>query len=339
MRLPALAPAALLLSAAAAHADTVSLNNGDKLTGAIEEVTPTTIVLTSPYAGRLLIDRAAVKALQSEKPVSIVRPDGGKDARFLSPAPDGPGWQETAAYVPPAPPPAAKPAAPARATSFLSLSPDWKNQAALGVMNTTGNDETTQFTGNLTFRYDHKPDELTLKFDAAYGMSNAKQTQGLFAQTAVYRRDFTDRAYAYLDDDLRYDAIKGISLQATATGGLGYYLVRNDKFKLDVRGGPGVTYLKTFDGNEDVAPAVEAGVRLSYVFNERVSSTHETTYTSSLTDFDVWRVHSETALNVKLDLERGLGLKLAFNDDYENQPSAGRKNNDTRLTLALTLDF
>ena len=54
---------------------------------------------------------------------------------------------------------------------------------------------------------------------------------------------------------------------------------------------------------------------------------------------DIWRIHSETALNLKLDVESGLGLKFAFNDDYENRPSTGRKNNDTRLMLSLTLDF
>ena len=84
---------------------------------------------------------------------------------------------------------------------------------------------------------------------------------------------------------------------------------------------------------------MEAGLRFEYVFNERVSFSEEATYTQSLTDFDIWNLHSETALNIKLDIERGLGLKLAFDDDYANQTSVGTQNNDTRLSLALTLDF
>jgi putative salt-induced outer membrane protein YdiY len=73
--------------------------------------------------------------------------------------------------------------------------------------------------------------------------------------------------------------------------------------------------------------------------NDHINITHEDTYTTSLTDVNFWRIHSESAVNVKLDLESGLGLKFAFNDDYENHPATGRKNNDTRLMLSLTLDF
>jgi putative salt-induced outer membrane protein YdiY len=324
---------AIVWTSQLAIADTVSLNNGDKITGTITDISPTSVVVQTAYAGKMTIDRAAVKTLLSEKTVAITSASGQKQNLYVSPAPGDKGWVETAAFVPPPPP------APARHTSYLDLGPNWKNQLAIGASNTTGNDQTTTFAGELNFHYDKKPDELTLKFLGAYGMSNGNQNAGLFAQTAVYRHTVSDRLFLYVDDDVRYDAVKGISLQATATGGLGYKLFDDDKFKLDVRGGPGVTYLRTFDGDSNTAPAAEAGLRAQYILNERVNLTHEDTYTTSLSDFDVWRIHSETALNIKLDLERGLGLKFGFYDDYENQPSTGRKNNDTRLMLSLTLDF
>jgi putative salt-induced outer membrane protein YdiY len=336
MRYPLLAALALLSISQLAVADTISMNNGDKLTGTILEVNPTSVIVQTPYAGRVTLDRAAVKTLTSEKAVTITNAAGAKQERFVSPAPEDKGWIETTAFVPPPPPP---PATPPRHTSYLNLGPNWKNQLAIGVSNTTGNDSTTTFAGELDLNYLKKPDEVNLKFLGAYGMSNGTQNAGLFAQTAIWRHDIADRLFGYVDDDVRYDAIKGISLQATATTGLGYKVIDQEKLKLDVRGGPGATYLKTFDGNEDIAAAAEAGLRLQYVLNERVNITNEEVYTTSLCDGRVWRIHSETALNVKLDLERGLGLKFAFFDDYENQPSAGRKNNDTRLMLSLTLDF
>jgi len=296
-------------------------------------------VVQTPYAGKLTIDRAAIKTMQSEKSVEITDASGGKQNMYLSPTTDGKAWQQTAAYVPPPPPPPPPSATPPRRTSYLSLGPDWQNQFSLGIINTAGNNSTTSIVGDLTFHYTHKPDELTLKFEGAYAISNGSQTAGLFSETAVYRHDIQPRVFLYVDDDVRYDAIKGISLQATATAGLGYKLVDEDKLKIDVRGGPGVTYLKTFDGNENTAPAAEAGLRIQYVVDDRTTITHEDTYTTSLTDMDYWRIHSETAINFKLDFERGLGLKLGFNDDYENKPATGRKNNDTRLMLSLTLDF
>jgi putative salt-induced outer membrane protein YdiY len=316
-----------------AFADTVSLNNGDKITGTILEVTSASVVVQTPYAGKLTIELPAVKTMQSEKAVSVADAAGAKQQQFVSPTPDGKTWQKTAAYVPPPPP------APARFTNYLDLGPGWKNQLSIGASNTAGNDETTTFAGALNFHYTKKPDEITLKFEGAYGMSNGAQNAGLFSQTAVWRHDLADRLFGYVGDDVRYDAIKGISLQGTATVGLGYKLVDEDKLKIDVRGGPGITYQRTFDGTTNTSAAAEAGFRLQYIFNERTSLTHEDTYITSLDDFKMWRIHSETALNFKLDLESGLGLKFGFNDDYENEPAAGRKNNDTRLMLSLTLDF
>lgn len=336
MRISLPAALALLWVSQVAIADTISLNNGDKITGTIAELNPTSVIVQTPYAGRMTIDRTAVKTLQSEKAVSITAALGAKQDRDVSPGPGEKGWVETTAFVPP-PPPA--PATPPRHTSYLDLGPHWKNQLSIGAANTTGNDQTTTFAGEVDFHYDKKSDELTLKFLGAYGKSNGAQNAGLLAQTAVYRHILNERLFTYVDDDVRYDAIKGISLQATATGGLGYNVFNGEKFKLDVRGGPGVTYLRTFDDNTNTALAAEAGLRIQYIINERATATHETTYVTSLSDLAYWRIHSETALNFKLDLERGLGLKLSYNDDYENHPASGRKNNDTRLMLSLTLDF
>src|SRR4029078_10597669 len=93
-----------------ASADTVSLNNGDKITGTILELNPTSVVVQTPYAVRVTIERAAVKTMQSEKAVAVTSAAGQKEDRYLSPAPGEKGWQESVAFVPPPPPaPAARP--------------------------------------------------------------------------------------------------------------------------------------------------------------------------------------------------------------------------------------
>jgi putative salt-induced outer membrane protein YdiY len=345
-----------------AFADTVTLKNGDKLTGTIGEVSPERIVVMTPYAGKVMVERSAVRTLQSDHLVTVLRADGTRQERYLSPAtqPAGgaaatpatqtaaTGWRETEApVIPPtgvAPPavvvaPEKSDTKNKRSTHYLDLGPDWKNTLAVGAINSSGNDETTSLSADLTLHYQKKEDEVTVKFQSLYGTSQGSQTAGLVDENTVYRHDLTSRWYTYASDDVRYDDIKGISLQAQASGGLGYYFFRGERFKLDVRSGPGVSYLKTFDDRSNLAPSVEAGVRLAYQVNDHLKASHETTYTTSLFDSEVWRVHSETALNYKLDLERGLGLKLAYNDDYENRPSRNRRKNDSRVSLSLTLDF
>jgi putative salt-induced outer membrane protein YdiY len=348
-------PFLLMLVSTAALADTVTLKNGDKITGAIHQVSPAAITVVTPYAGQLSIERTAVHSLQSDHPVAIISDNGQIRQRYLSAATEPAtqtaalGWRETETPVlpstgtPPAPatPVPLKTAAvpPKRFTHYLDFGPDWKNTLAIGAVNSSGNDETTSLNADLTLHYQKKTEELTAKFEALYGTSNGQQTAGLVDQNLVYRHNLSSRWYSYASDDVRYDEIKGISLQAQGSVGLGYYLFRGERFKLDIRSGPGVTYLHTFDNRTDIAPSAEGGIRASYAFNERLNASHESTYTTSLFDTEVWRIHSETALNYKIDLERGLGLKLAYNDDFENRPSENRKKNDSRVSLSLTLDF
>jgi len=338
MRISSLAAiTALSFAAVAAVADTVTLRNGDKITGTINEINPTSIVVTTPYAGKLTIERTAVQTLLSEQTVRISRPDGTTDTKFVTPVATGAGWRETATFeTPPSVPRAEK---PTRTSRFLYIAPDWQNQLVIGFINRAGNDESTEFVGGLTFHYERKPDEFQLRFEGAYGQSNGAQTAGLFQESVIYRRDITDRLYWFVEQDARYDAVKAISLELNAFAGLGYYLYRTDDLKIDVRGGPGYTYQQLFDDTETSAVAGRAALRFAWAMNERVTITQEFTYTSSLEDVEDFIFRSETAANIKLDTERGLGLKLSFVDDYDNSPSAGKKSNDTRLAVALTLDF
>ena len=184
---------ALLLTAAPAFADTVTLKNGDKITGTITQVSPKAITVSTPYAGVLTIERSAVRTLQSDHPVAIIRPDGATQERYLSPlAATQPatqaatqsaelGWRETETpNIPPtgSPPPAVvvtpqkTAAAPKRFTHYLDFGPDWKNTLAIGAVNSSGNDETTSFNADLTLHLLKKAEELTVKFESLYGTSN-----------------------------------------------------------------------------------------------------------------------------------------------------------------------
>src|SRR5262245_56729942 len=120
MRCSAIAALLLAASAHLALADTVSLTTGDKLTGTLVELNPTSVIVQTPYAGRVTIDRGAVRTLQSEKPVAITAASGERQERYLSPNPGDKGWQETVAFVPPPPPTSTPP----RYTHYLDLGPD-----------------------------------------------------------------------------------------------------------------------------------------------------------------------------------------------------------------------
>ncbi len=335
----------------AAWADVVTFKNGDHLTGAIEQITDTQVIFVSPAVGRITLDRSAIQTLHSENQVTITQTTAtGPTTRkaYVAPAQTGIGWNETdqrqAAPISAAtaPIPQAKPAAPAkdnRFTRYLYLGPNWNNQLALGYSGTTGNDESSAFNASVKLHYKKDKNELTMLAEGVHAVSNSDQTQGFARHNAVFRHDLKGRWFWFADDDVRYDGVKGISLAANAATGPGYYLFKGDKFNMDLRAGPGIFYQRRFDEDSTFAPSVEVGLRLSYKVNDRFELSNETTYTAAMTEHNDFTIVSETAAKFKLDLESGLGFKLAFQDQYDSQPSDGKDANDTRLIAALTLDF
>jgi putative salt-induced outer membrane protein YdiY len=339
-----------------AYGDTVILKSGDVFSGTITRIDADSIDVTTPFAGAIHVRRDTVKTLRSDGQVNIISADGTSHQAFLSPVTEGTGWQETAASAPPIPPPvvalapppalvAPKMFAPNLEPFFLPVGPHWKDQFVLGLVNTTGNTDSTNFASEVNFHYDEKPAEFTMKIGGVYAVTNGVQNAGQFYFDAVYRRtlpewDKTERWYVSAENHELYDAIKGISLRSTTGASLGYYFFKTDKFTMDMRAGPAYVYQENFGGHSTSDISALVGLRAVYNVNERVSVSEEALYTVSVEYVDRYQISSETALNLKLpELARGLGLKFAFRDDYDQTAAPPHQENDTRLTLAITFDF
>jgi putative salt-induced outer membrane protein YdiY len=362
---PALRPAATVLAMAAllalatpAPADEVTLANGDHVTGTIMRITPATVEVRA-YGAVLEIPRASLKSLRSDQPVAIVSAGGATHTAFVAPSTQPAGFAEAPAAVAAAPattapapatsapapaaPPVQTPAALDLEPYYLPFGPHWKNTLALGAISTAGNTDSTSANGELDLQYNAKPWELTIKFGALYGTTNGRQSDALAYNDDILRRTLpewhTDRLYFFGEDHNTYDGIKGISWRSVTAAGFGYYLAQGDKLSIDVRGGPGYHYERYFSGRENSDFVGLAGLRATYAFNARVKLSQEVQYTTAVNRFEDYQIAAESALTIKLpDIRRGLGLRFAFRDDYDNT-TAKQKRNDTRLTAALTLDF
>lgn len=348
--------ATLLTAFSWVQADTVVLNNGDQLTGKITQIDPTTVQLTSPVLGALRIPRDGIKILRSDAKVNIVDAAGQSHTSFVGPNPEATTWGERAEIVPPPsppPPPAPIPTAPPAAVAahpmnlepyYLPVGPHWKNQLALGLINTSGNTESTQMSGEVDFNYQTEPHELNLKFGGAYGETNGSRDNQLAFGSAIYRRALPEwhmeRWFLFAESHNTYNGIKGISFRTIDDGGLGYYLVKSERFNMDVRGGPGITYVKHFDGEDSTDLTGMVGLRAIYKLSNRVTLSEEALYSNGLTDTARYQIFSDTSALIKLpEVQRGFGFKLSFQDSYDSTVVSPSKQNDTRLILALTLDF
>lgn len=335
------------------QADTIILTTGESIPGTIRQINADTIDVETPFAGLIHVKRSAIKTLRSEAPVTIVQPQAQPRQAYVGPVSEGSGWRESADPLPPIAVASTEAPIPAPGKVYdvnlepyyLPLGPHWKNQFSLGVVNTTGNTESTSFASELALNYKLEPSELNLKIGGVYDVNNGQQTAGQFYFDAIYRRtmsewDKSDRWYIFAENHELYDGIKEISYRITNAVGAGYYVFKDEKFTLDLRAGPAYVCEKFFSGDTESNFSGLVGLRAVYVLNDRVSLSEDALYTVAACDVGQYQITSETALNVKLpEVARGAGMKLAFRDDYTSTVPAGRKNNDTRLTLSFTLDF
>ena len=345
--------ACILGGTSIAGADTIWMQSGDRISGQITEITATSVRIKTHFAGTLHVKLAAVKTMVSRRPVKFIGQHGQIHTAYVEPNPKNAGWRQTrkepliAANLPaplPAPAAVAIAAAPAKPQSIFG--PHWNNELDLGATNITGNTQQTEFAGSVRFHYLNQPNELTMDLNGAYGTTNGVQDAGRLGFNAIYRRLLPqwpphNRWYAFGETHELYDAIRGISFQTNDLGGLGYKIFTGPKFEMGVRAGPGYLYEKFFHGGSVATETASAGLRMKYVVDSQVNITNNELYTQGLkTAYDYYAT-SITALNIALpQVYRGLGLRLEFDDFYDNTAgTTGKKRNDTRFIDALTLKF
>jgi putative salt-induced outer membrane protein YdiY len=341
------------------RADRVVLKNGNVLTGVIRRIDHKTVTIVIQKGTDVKIPLTAVRTMRSRNRVDIVGNHGKIHRAAVAESTSAVGWQEVpyAAQnrTPSVIPTLAPQSQPARAARTNAVKPPppvglfgpyWKNRLTLGLVNASGNTDQTETAGALLFHYKRGQDELTLDFNAAYGSTNGKQDQSFAQGHFVYRKLLPNwhphrHWYLFVANRELYDGIKGISLRSTTSAGLGYYLVKNKRLEADVRAGPGFLYEQLFHGQKRTDPTGAAALRVIYHLDKSVMLSQEVTYDQALTSQNQYNVTSDSSVLVKLDqVERGLGMSFSFDDDYDNTASAsGRKPNDTRLVIGLTLNF
>lgn len=327
-----------------ARGDTVVLKNGDQLTGTIMSIEPTTVRIKSPILGELAVPRDGIKRLQSQEKVRFIDASGAAHEAYVGPGTEAAAFTEAAAIPPAAATEPAKETPLNLEPYFLPVGPHWKNQLAVGLLNTTGNTESTQYTGEADFHYNTAPWEINMKIGGAYGVTDDTRNMELAFFDVLARRDLpelhTHRWFLFAESHELYDGIKGITFRSIDNAGVGHYIWKGQRLNMDLRSGPGVTYVRHFTEGEGIDFTGLVGFRATYKINDRLSLSEDLLYTNALTHTDRFQAVSETALHLKLpELGRGFGLKGSFQDDYDSTAPAGRAKNDTRLVLALTLDF
>lgn len=353
MRKLAMAIAAMfagLLIAGALRADTVTLKNGDRLTGTIEKSDAKALVLKSEFAGEVTIQWDAITSIQSTQPLYL----GLKDGQTIAGTVDTANGQFVVATKETGPVTAAKDSVVSirdqtEQTAFITevdrlknpkLTDFWSGFLSTGLSITSGNSDTLNF--NLSGQAIRKTTRDTITINATSIFAN-NGTTGPTTTTANniggnIRVDLnvSKKLFVYGLTDFYHDEFQELDLRDIFAGGFGYHAIASKSTTLDLYGG-GTFNDSNYTTFSQQSGEIMAGEYWTHSLNGKTNFDERFEFFPNISNTGEYRFtfNSHAVTNIS----KWLSWQLAFDDIYVSNPPAGTKKNDVILSTGLRLSF
>ncbi|MGE0435060.1 MAG: DUF481 domain-containing protein [Planctomycetota bacterium] len=219
----------------------------------------------------------------------------------------------------------------------------WSGSIAATLGMARGNTEDVSAGVMATLKRATLSDELTFTYEFGYtetGGTGAVAVSRRFHEgTATYRNFLTDTFNVFIKDTIRHDVIGGVDIRNVIDVGASLMALREVDDSMFLR----FDLSSNFTLSEDVGASLTnyLGATFTVDFKATLLDALILLATSSLTlDFDTIDNWSSTSkLTLKNDLGEGFTLAIVAQYDYDNQPAAGFRASDFRLTAILGWAF
>ncbi len=337
-----------------AWADTVTLKNGDRLTGTIQNTTDKGVILKSELAGEVTIPVANITEVTTAAPLVVSTKDGKKVAGTLK--------TENGSIV--ATPPSGAPVTIA-AASLEALRPEAAQSAFelsqrrasdpgfldiysgfvdMGYASTSGNAATNTLGTSANLVRTTKHDKVTLRFASVFAQNS---TTGVSITTANairggigYQRNIGSRIFLNAFNDYDYDQFLLLDLRTVLGGGLGVNLLKNARTTLTVGGG-GAYNREAFGSNPAANRAaftrssgeVYFNQEFTHKLNAIVNVFERFSFFPNLTNTGEYRFNFDAG--AAATIYKTIAVQGSFSNRFLSNPPAGRRQNDTILTTGI----
>jgi putative salt-induced outer membrane protein YdiY len=289
------------LWASSALAFDVYFKNGDKLSGTIIDEDQHSMVLRTPEAGQVKVDKASIDLPKT--------------------------YPEQYAPPPPAAPPIPPPV-------------QWKNTASMGYTQTEGNTKAQlgQFATNIDRKTPFN--EETFKYDAFYSSSNRVMNGRKFDGLLRYALSFGKalKWYNFYTIQADQDRFADIRYRLNPAIGVGYWFSDTDDLKLKSELAAGYQYTAYYGETKNMGEAVlEPNLFFDKRLIRNLHLSENLTFYPSVSRLGDYRYSSETGLINQITAH--WAFKMSFIDDFNSRPPAGIKKTDYTWITSLNYTF
>ena len=344
-------------------ADTITLKNGDHITGTVSQLAGGKLTVKTAYAGDLTITFDEVTNVKLDKPlvlstetkvgkkIDIKKTDITGIERTSS------GFTVTSASGPEPVPPAglgtlrdAASQTAYEASLHPSFAHGWSGVANISVALSTGNSETTTIGTGVVAARPTRTDKTSLYYNTLYthdgvaGKTTANQTNAGLR----YDHNLNPKVFLFGTGDFATNALQALDLRTVVGGGFGWHAIAKPRQQLDVLGGVVWTHENYGGINNTGAPgpttsstdsfaALDFGEQYTRKLGKNSSFTEQAFIFPDLQDTSQYRFTTNAGLSTKLS--SWLSWQTTFSDIYVTDPPAGAKDNDLVFTTGLGITF
>jgi len=342
----------LVCLTSSAHADIVTLKNGDRVTGTLATIKGGTLQLKSEILGTLNIPMAQVATYSVDKSVAVIikGQEPVKGALELTPSGD---WQvkahgQTQTIA------AAKVDTIMPADSYQKLvvaTPKpwqaWKGNASLGESIQHGNQQTNTFTTTVN-AVRERPEtpifqsHLRTNFGFMTLLSHANEDGNSVTSRTLstnLQEDFlfTPTNFVFGLAQLDHISTEGLYLRQTYGGGLGKDVIKSSRTTFSLIGGLTFQHQKFFSGSSDQTANGLVGEKFGEQFTKRIRLDHSLNFYPNLSQGGEYRFDTSTALSLRLN--NRLSLNTSVIDLYLSNPPAGNQKNNITFSTGIGYSF
>ncbi len=211
---------------------------------------------------------------------------------------------------------------------------NWTGQGELGAFRSSGNSSNTGITAGAKLTKEGNKWRYNFRAIADFQRTNGVTTREQYLAAIEPNYKINDRLYAFALGQYERDRFQGFSSRLTASGGLGYQVIDNEKTQLSVKAGPAFRQTNFIGGGSQSTLAGLAGLDFSQQLSKNLRFTENATaYIESANT----TLSSETALEAKLS--NALSARISYLVEYESSPPVGSVNTDTLTRITLVYGF
>ena len=317
-----------------ALADTLIMNNGDRITGRLDSISGGKAVFETQYAGRVFVSVDQIDSMLTDDAYTVRLGDDRLSGAFIEDhgeqalATRTGSEQLTLSDI--------RSAAQSR-SQFIPLSLDWSVRLDLSLSLADGNSSTEASNVLLEADFHDELNAHLLTVLLAREEGEGLRTKDQLDVDYGYRRFISERWYGAANAEYFQDTLKDIDLRITLGAGMGIQVLDNSLENL-------ATDLSLSAVQEDIGgasstkPALRWGVDYQrFLFAKTVELFHRQSILQLLSDENGQVFSSSTGIRYVFSerIDTNFRIDLA----YESDPPPGNEKTDTTYSLGVGLKF